>query len=145
MDADLLHPLMHKMYLKALQDLGSGWKGYSGYRSFEEQSELFKQGRSKEGKIVTRAMAGFSAHNYGIAVDMADFSLKDPWSANYDALSKWCVDNKMIWGGNFHIVDKPHIQLDLGISFLDLREKLKLYGKKEVDRLISLYGAKYGV
>ena len=41
-----------------------------GYRSFERQAELYAQGRTRPGKIVTRAKPGFSWHNFGLACDM---------------------------------------------------------------------------
>lgn len=40
-----------------------------GHRSFEEQSLLFRFGRSIPGQTVTSRRAGFSAHNYGLALD----------------------------------------------------------------------------
>jgi peptidoglycan LD-endopeptidase CwlK len=36
----------------------------SGTRTFDEQDELFAQGRTKRGKIVTNARGGFSNHNF---------------------------------------------------------------------------------
>lgn len=36
-------------------------------RTFEEQAELYAQGRTKPGKRVTNAKPGFSFHNYGLA------------------------------------------------------------------------------
>src|SRR5262245_52615762 len=44
-----------------------------GTRSFAEQDELFAQGRTKPGKIVTKARGGFSNHNFGIAFDVTIF------------------------------------------------------------------------
>lgn len=51
----------------------TGWKLFitDGFRSFQEQNELYAQGRTKPGKIVTNAKGGQSAHNYGLAVDLA--------------------------------------------------------------------------
>lgn len=59
-------------------------------RSYEEQTELYAQGRTAPGKIVTKAKPGSSAHNYGLALDVVpivngkpywQFSQKDPvWS-----------------------------------------------------------------
>ena len=46
-----------------------------GYRSIEEQDELFNQGRSTTGNIVTNARGGESYHNYGLAID---FALRTP-------------------------------------------------------------------
>jgi peptidoglycan L-alanyl-D-glutamate endopeptidase CwlK len=42
---------------------------YCGFRSFEDQEELYKQGRTKAGSIVTNAKGGQSFHNYGRAID----------------------------------------------------------------------------
>ncbi len=44
----------------------------SGFRSFEEQDNLFEQGRTVNGHIVTEAPAGKSIHNYGYAIDVVD-------------------------------------------------------------------------
>ena len=42
----------------------------SGYRSNEEQLRLYRQGRSAPGPIVTKALPGGSAHNFGLAADI---------------------------------------------------------------------------
>jgi peptidoglycan L-alanyl-D-glutamate endopeptidase CwlK len=42
---------------------------YTGFRSMEEQAALYAIGRSKPGKIVTKARPGESYHNYGMAFD----------------------------------------------------------------------------
>ena len=39
-------------------------------RTWDEQEELYAQGRTKKGKIVTNAKAGYSWHNYGLAIDV---------------------------------------------------------------------------
>lgn len=42
---------------------------YCGLRTFEEQTALYAQGRTKPGRIVTKAKPGESYHNYGLAFD----------------------------------------------------------------------------
>ena len=42
----------------------------STYRSIERQNELFAQGRTAPGAIVTNARGGQSMHNYGLALDI---------------------------------------------------------------------------
>ncbi|OGD32290.1 hypothetical protein A3C91_00850 [Candidatus Azambacteria bacterium RIFCSPHIGHO2_02_FULL_52_12] len=42
------------------------------FRTFEEQDEIYNQGRTVNGHIVTDAPAGKSIHNYGLAVDVVD-------------------------------------------------------------------------
>lgn len=61
---------------------------YCGFRSFEEQLALFAQGRTKPGRIVTKAKPGESYHNYGVAFDWVPVkpTAKDPklFSAAWD-------------------------------------------------------------
>lgn len=89
-------------------------KVISGLRTYEEQNELFSQGRTKPGRIVTRARAGFSNHNFGIAFDIGVFEgnkyLDD--SPKYKAVGILGMDLGLEWGGNWKtIVDQPHFQL----------------------------------
>lgn len=39
-------------------------------RTISEQNELYAQGRTKPGKVVTFAKGGQSMHNYGLAIDI---------------------------------------------------------------------------
>ncbi len=89
-------------------------KVISGLRTYEEQNELFSQGRTNPGRIVTRARAGFSNHNFGIAFDIGVFEgnkyLDD--SPKYKAVGILGMDLGLEWGGNWKtIVDQPHFQL----------------------------------
>jgi hypothetical protein len=43
-----------------------------GFRSLDEQEEVYNQGRTEDGHIVSWAPAGRSLHNYGFAVDVTD-------------------------------------------------------------------------
>lgn len=54
-----------------LLDLTSRHHGISGYRSVTEQNDLFAQGRTKPGNIVTKARGGESYHNFAVAIDFA--------------------------------------------------------------------------
>ena len=42
---------------------------YCGRRTMEEQTALYALGRTSPGKVVTKARAGESYHNYGLAFD----------------------------------------------------------------------------
>lgn len=74
-DLDIRFQPMVRFILKQGQEAiaSTGWTLFitDGFRSFKEQDELYAQGRTKPGKIVTNAKAGQSAHNYGLAVDLA--------------------------------------------------------------------------
>lgn len=88
------------------------------YRSNEEQTDLYAQGRTKKGKIVTNAKAGQSPHNFkpSLAFDVAFIKLNRTldWSPKLFAkfaalvLQKSC---NVAWGGNFKsIPDAPHFE-----------------------------------
>jgi peptidoglycan L-alanyl-D-glutamate endopeptidase CwlK len=63
---------------------------YCTYRSNEEQDELYAQGRTKPGKIVTNARGGQSQHNN---VDSA----KRPSALGYDCVP--LKNGKAVWDG----------------------------------------------
>jgi peptidoglycan L-alanyl-D-glutamate endopeptidase CwlK len=89
-------------------------KVISGTRTYAEQDKLFAQGRTRPGRIVTRARAGFSNHNFGIAFDIGVFEGKKylPDSPRYKAVGAMGVELGLEWGGNWKsIVDQPHFQL----------------------------------
>lgn len=90
-----------------------------GFRSLEQQTKLYEQGRSAPGKIVTRAMAGQSPHNFNCAIDtwiMSEDGSSIDWNNSefIDILKSHAasVSNKIVWGGNFQsLSDKPHWEL----------------------------------
>lgn len=92
-----------------------------GLRTFQEQDDLYAQGRTKPGKKVTNAKAGQSVHNYGFAVDIvliidgkiASWETTKDW--DNDKVADWyeCVKifalNGWEWGGNWKTFkDLPH-------------------------------------
>jgi hypothetical protein len=58
-------------------------------RSAAEQTVLWNQGRNTPGRIVTNAMAGQSAHQYGLALDFVIIANgKADWSGDSPAWDK---------------------------------------------------------
>lgn len=89
----------------------------SGRRTMAEQARLYAKGRTEAGKIVTNALPGSSAHNFGLAVDFCPFKPDGKTLDWNDDSTVWEVvgviaeHNSMMWGGRFHsFVDKPHIE-----------------------------------
>lgn len=111
-------------------------------RTFAEQRELFAQGRTKAGKIVTQAREGFSYHNYGLAIDIV---LIDGKSASWDVKKDFDVDGKSDWmevvqvfkeygwewGGDWRFKDAPHFQKTFGYS---VRTLYNMYMSGKVDK-----------
>jgi peptidoglycan L-alanyl-D-glutamate endopeptidase CwlK len=89
-------------------------KVISGLRTYDEQNDLYAQGRTKQGKIVTNARGGYSNHNFGIAFDIGVFegSRYLDESPKYKAVGALGTDLGLEWGGNWRTIqDEPHFQL----------------------------------
>ena len=94
-----------------------------GYRSMERQQELYNQGRTTPGNIVTNAKAGESFHNYGVAVDFV--FRKEGYNASeelWQTLGAIGKSQGFEWGGDWaKFVDKPHFSMTLGYSLEDFK------------------------
>lgn len=143
-----LHPLVREDVKKLIEKVESGFptniavRIVQGLRTIQEQNNLYAQGRTKPGAIVTNAKGGSSFHNYGLAIDFAILVDKDG-NGTYDELS-WDIkkDNDKDgvadwlevvntfeaagweWGGKWSsIKDYPHLQKTFGYSWQHLLEK----------------------
>lgn len=123
---------------------------FMGLRTFEDQDELYAQGRTKPGKIVTNARAGDSLHNYGLAVDyVLDGQIEKPgiqWS--WDIRADLNADHRNDWlqmaeiavscgleAGYFwkRFPDAPHVQNTYGLTLAEIKEIYRAgYGIKAV-------------
>jgi|SRR5882724_4501851 len=87
-----------------------------GLRTWAEQDELYAQGRTTPGAIVTKAPAGHSWHNYGLAVDLvplvrgvADWDHSHPnWQRMVAIGESLGLVSGARWGS---LKDYPHWQL----------------------------------
>jgi len=108
-----VQPYARALVTKAAQN-GITIKVISGLRTYAEQNDLYAQGRTKPGNIVTNARGGYSNHNFGIAFDIGVFegsSYKDE-SPKYKAVGALGTDLGLEWGGNWKTIqDEPHFQL----------------------------------
>lgn len=107
----------------------------AGFRSREEQDDLYAQGRSQPGNIVTNAKGGESLHNFGLAIDFALLNKQGEaiWDMEYDGNANgkpdWdevvtiAKDEGFEWGGDFkgHFKDYPHFQMDFGLSLTEMQ------------------------
>lgn len=116
-------------------------------RTIEEQNELYSQGRTKPGKIVTNAKGGDSVHNYALALDFCLLIDKDK-NGNYESVS-WNInidldhDKKADWmeivnafkllgyewGGDWtKFKDYPHLQKTFNKTIPQLKKLPKKNG-----------------
>ena len=137
-DITLCHPRLQTLATKLLEECDKqGLKINIGetIRTVAEQDELYAQGRTKPGNIVTNARGSSysSYHQWGTAFD---FIRTDGKGAYYDndgfftKVGKIGVSLGLEWGGNWKsIPDKPHFQLpDWGSTTAGIK---KLYAAPE--------------
>lgn len=99
-----------------------------GLRTFAESDALYAQGRTAPGAIVTKAGAGQSYHNYGLAFDFAMITNgKDDNSVGPNWLKVVSImeSHGMYWGGHFPegFHDDPHFENRYGFNWRDLLAK----------------------
>src|SRR5690242_13033419 len=92
----LLHPAIRQSaidaYNEAVQKTPSGVHPFitETLRSFERSNELYAQGRTKPGDIVSYAKGGQSYHNYGLAIDFVNqIDGKDFWPKQPELDKNW--------------------------------------------------------
>jgi len=109
----------------------------SGLRSWQQQSALYAQGRTRPGNIVTKARPGLSWHNYGLAIDLGLFAggkyLDDVTPARaqriYKELGALAATMGMEWAGNWKsFPEGPHFQWTAGFTITQLRAKMEKNG-----------------
>lgn len=116
----------------------------SGLRSWAAQAALYAQGRTKPGRIVTKARPGSSWHNYGLAIDLGLFrngvylDERKPTEADklYAEIGKLAAAHGIEWAGNWKsFTESPHFQVAFGKTLAELREKMPAVGY-DVNKLI---------
>lgn len=134
-----LHPLIKDDLKKIVADIeakGLHIRITQGLRTIAEQNDLYAQGRTKPGAIVTKAKGGLSFHNYGLAIDFclqhADgtitFSVNE--DSNHDLKADWqnVVDIFLSYPGWEHgdrgYFDNPHFQKVFGTKPENLLAKV---------------------
>lgn len=144
---------VEKLKQKAIERMGSGMKAIvkekvlqiiekayyegiyvlvtDGYRSNAEQDALYAIGRTKPGKIVTKAKGGQSNHNFGIAVDFC-LTNEAGTIANYTVNSDWrrvaaiAKSKGFEWGGDWKgFVDNPHLEYTGKITIVPEETKVE--------------------
>lgn len=127
---DDLNPKVKKLaeqFIKACKDAGIDILIYSTYRDAESQNELYAQGRTKPGRIVTNAKAGFSYHNWRCAFDFVPIvNGKARWddSAAYAKCGAIAEDLGFEWAGRWSgkLKEVAHLQFTGGLSIFDFQK-----------------------
>lgn len=129
-DLSLLAPKFRAAVQAALNDLEDlshdgetlRSKINEGFRSQARQAWLFAQGRTRPGKIVTKAPTSLTSwHGYGLAIDFIHYKKaywpRVPKEDNHPENIGWFTEAAGVfkrhgckWGGDWTRPDRPHIQ-----------------------------------
>jgi len=99
----------------------------SGFRTGQEQDDIYAKGRTIPpiGKIVTKAQAGGSYHNYGLAIDVYEVEGTKLLSANSLKIAKIGKLMGWKWGTDlFGFTDNPHFQMTFKNNIKMLKSKI---------------------
>lgn len=122
---DLLHPHVKSLVLKFLEEVKKSpilkdckINITQTLRSISYQNELYAQGRTTKGGIVTNSKGGSSMHNFGLAIDFGVIKggkylggVNKEEQAYYKECGDIAIKLGFFWGGNFKgIFDQGHIQ-----------------------------------
>lgn len=134
-----LHPLIKKEVFKIVEEIDLALTGRAkiritqGLRTKQEQDDLYAQGRTKPGRIVTRAKFGQSFHSYGLAIDFV--LLIDGKEVSWDINKDWDGDkiadwmevinifkkHGYVWGGDWKFKDYPHLEKTFNHTWQEMK------------------------
>lgn len=111
----ILQPIIINLLMGAEIATGYKWVITSGRRTMAEQQKLYNQGRTAPGDIVTNAKPGQSAHNFGLAADLAPMKDGKIWWNAPKSVWKQMADTARGLGltsGYYFktIFDAPHVE-----------------------------------
>lgn len=124
---DKLHPIVAakaSQFLYMAEKNGIRLRVVSGYRSYQDQADLYAQGRTETGNIVTNAKPGYSYHNFGLAIDVVEIKNGQAlWeNPSWPLIAKIGKEMGFEWGGDWSsFKDKPHFQMSLGKTLAEWR------------------------
>lgn len=139
----VLYPDLQVRVRRVYEDMwrihGQRMKITEGIRSLQRQKELYAQGRTIPGRVVTNSRPGYSFHHYGLAFDSC-FSGPDPYLEKsplgahmWAEFGKFSEAHGLTWGGNFKTVkDRPHCQMTYGLSIVECLDLFKTGGIQAV-------------
>ncbi len=119
-----------RLFLKRVASLyGIKVKILSGTRTYAQQAQLYEQGRSTPGAIVTHARPGESHHNFGVAWDIGIFDSDGKYLTHdepYNQVAATGLTDTLEWGGHWTtFVDRPHYGLRTNLTLAEIRTRFE--------------------
>lgn len=135
---------LFNVYFHMYQNYGMKMRCTEGLRTYQQQQDLYDQGRLVPGLIVTNAKPGKSLHNFGLAADSC-FIGNDPYLKNsfngdliWQAFGQLVLIEELTWGRDIPTLnDKGHVEKSYGLTVGELHDILSYGGLKLVYKEIS--------
>lgn len=125
---DSLKPKVRKLAYELISECekeGIEIKIVQTLRSIRKQNDLYAQGRTKPGNIVTNAKGGYSFHNFGVAFDVCPVvNKKLEWNDKklFKKIGAIGISLGLEWGGAWKTFkDLPHFQYRANYTLNDFR------------------------
>lgn len=136
----LIPPFREKVesFLKLVRDSGLKIIITETWRSPERQQDLYAQGRTKTGQIVTWTL--FSKHMIGEAIDVAFLIPFDKitYNGDWEKLGALGELSGLRWGGRWKPSDKPHFEYITPVSMeIPHLEPWKMDVKMFIESLVN--------
>lgn len=124
----LLHPKVRDGFTGFINDAEAALditiRIVQGLRTWAQQTAIYNQGRTTPGNVVTKAKAGQSYHNYGLAADVVPFKADGvtlDWEYDFRKLVPFAIKYGITWGGYFISPDRDHFENKMGYVWQDLQ------------------------
>lgn len=129
-DIDKLYPDVKEkaqQLQKNMQTLAMPIVFDNSFRSAKTQDNLYAQGRTAPGAIVTNAQGLQSYHQYGLAFDckFRDWGWNPPDASWWQTLGKEGEKLSLIWGGRWKMSDIGHFEWHPGFEWEELEKYFK--------------------
>lgn len=108
---------------------------FETYRTLRRQGDLYAQGRTAPGPIVTRARPGESWHQYGLAADVAFDRLPETTRVDWTWDGNWKRWHEIVKSVGLETIswEAPHVQLTAGLTVAEAERIM------EQDGLIAVW------
>lgn len=130
-----LHPVVADLareHLALMRMLALDVALISGGRTWREQEDVYRIGRRgvPGERVVTRARAGSSFHNFGLAYDVGVFGhrgryVEEEWDSDYQAAGRLGELVGLSWGGRWKDPDTPHFEFSGGRTIRQVRARFQ--------------------
>jgi peptidoglycan L-alanyl-D-glutamate endopeptidase CwlK len=123
-------------HLSQMTEEGLDVRLTQGFRTYSYQNDLYDQGRTRRGHIVTDVRGGESLHNFGLAYDVGVFDSgqyvkrgADPRYRRVGVLGEGVADGigaaRLRWGGRWSKPDSSHFEFDGGLPLAEIRRRFE--------------------